>query len=154
MQRVPKFPATLADFRSTIMRMVKTVGQMTFTTPEDDWVMMLFIQNESGLVLTPIDTPLLNTNEGKDAITEGVKRMVQAEKAFRYAMLSNTHMKYMSTLEEVEAWRESGRRIESLPEAKEVLVLSVGDAESEEIWACDIEFDGRGIRRPGQWKNW
>ena len=38
--------------------------------------------------------------------------------------------------------------------AKEMLLLTVGDAEQEEIWATEITRTPRLIRTFGRWENW
>jgi hypothetical protein len=144
-KRRPGRPATLAHFRSHVQAIVRDVGR-EFTEADDDWPMAMFMQTPLGIECFQLDESLFASARAKNALDEWLRRLVVGRGAFRYGLLLNAHRAPPEMSDEDRARIERGElRYADLPGAPELLLLTVGDAESEEHWLAEIR---RQERRP------
>jgi hypothetical protein len=143
-------PATLLDLRKFVQAGVRRVGK-GFTHADDDWTAMLFVQSPKGVEIQALPPHLFAGQEAKDLLAAYLKGYVADRGAYRYALLLNGHMKAMPSEEELQRHTADELHIRDMAGATELLLLSVGDAETEELWTSDIGRTPRGLRTPGPW---
>jgi hypothetical protein len=143
-------PATLLDLRKFVQAGVRRVGK-GFAHADDDWMAMLFVQSPQGVEIQALPAHLFAGQEAKDLLAAYLKGYVAERGAYRYALLLNAHMKAEPSEEELRRHRADELHIRDMFEATELLVLAVGDAETEELWTSDIGRTPRGLRTPGPW---
>ena len=146
-------PATLADLRKMMQASVRKIGR-DFTRPGDDWEMVFIVQTPSGIDVVPLRNEFFESGLSKDVLGETMREWVVLRGAFRYAVLFNTHSRWEPSEEDIERVRNEELHVRDLPGAIETLVLTVGDAESEELWTCEIRRDGKLPPTLGPWTNW
>jgi hypothetical protein len=128
----------LDRFGAKVKRMVERTGR-GFAEPDNDWLPMLFTQAPDGQITVvglALDLP-------SSQITTFVREYLRRSGAIRYALLTN-------------AWAASseppaGVNVHDLPGAYELLVLTVGDAESETVETARIV---RHARKPPTLAPW
>jgi hypothetical protein len=148
-------PATLDDLRSFVIAQTRKI-ERAFKRPDDDWSQVLLVQTPSGVDV--VQVPMLKTGREKEQLAETLKQAVGMLGAYRYALLMNMHYRMvdvannmdeaLDVLADVQAERV---RVQDMPDAIEALMLMVGDAESEQLWLCEID---RHTHRPPKLKRW
>lgn len=144
---------TLDGMTKVVQQMVGQMAELTFTSPEDDWISTMFIYSPKGIQVMALPGEMFETQTTKDLLAELLKQFVASQGAYRYALLLNAHMAPMPK-DEFEDWQQTEERVSERPNAVEVLVLISGDAEQEQLTHSVIEFTADGIRRAGPWEVW
>jgi hypothetical protein len=142
-------PATLGDLRSFVQANARRIGR-GFTRPDDDWIMVCFVQSPRGVEVMPLEMPL--DGFGKTALGEALRQANADYGVYRYAVLLNAHGVEDISEQDLARVRHEEVRVGDMPGAFEQLVLIVGDAEQEEVWRARIERDGRRPPRLGPWE--
>lgn len=143
-------PTTLADLREYMRDTIARIGE-AFTEPDDDWMSVCCLQHADGLVIVALDGQLFASELRKDVLAETLRRAIVQVKAFRYALLLNTHMAVVDNENTDRVGR--GIRVEQLPNAREMLVLLTVDAEQEQASSCLISRDGVNPPSLEGWKD-
>jgi hypothetical protein len=154
-------PATLADLRQHMQAAARKRGG-TFTRPDDDWEMVMVVQSLRGLEVMPIPNDAMESGATKAVFAEAMRMAMVSSGVFRYALLLNTYAVKVAKLDPAEAEdaditmlelvSEEKLRVADLPGAYEQLTLTVGDAETEEMWVSRIKRHPTLPPRLGPWE--
>lgn len=120
-----------------------------FSEPGDDWINVLAVRSKKGVEIMPLPGEMFAEASGKDLLGELMRRLVAQRGAYRYALLVNSVGAPVP--DQLEEFAASDRRVAELPDAVELLMLLVGDAESERLYTSQIGFE-HGLRRAGPWR--
>jgi hypothetical protein len=136
-------PATLAALRESVIGSARKIGH-SFTKPDDDWANVFVTQSPDGVSSEPLPSEWFEHGFQKDRVAAALRLALVMRGVYRYALLLNTYGIELPTAEPesyevLDAVAAEEVRIRDLPGRYELLVLTVGDAETEELWTAKIE---------------
>jgi len=148
-------PATLDDLRAHVIARARQI-ERAFKRPSDDWDQVLCVQTPDGIEALPV--PNFRHGREKSQLAEAIRFAVAMKGAYRYALLMNMHFKAVdwgadkdAALDVMADVQSERVRVQDMDGAKEALMLILGDAESEQMWICEID---RHTHRPPKLKRW
>jgi len=128
--------STLNDLRSLACRGSEQIGKR-FTNPNDDWAPVMLVQTPTYIRPVVLGVGAFDEKH-KPMIAQVLREIVREEGAVRYAFVASAWSATAADLDTVEQIRAGELKVKDAPGAEEILVCSVGDAESEQVWICPV----------------
>lgn len=144
---------TLQELKDYVMDVVASIGA-DFAKPDDDWMMVAVMEDRNGeMHLAPLDQ-MMGSEWSKEMLAQTIRAYLTEKQIVNYAFLFNVHGIAYASKEEMEKREQErdGRRIQTLPDAVEMLMLVVGNSAVETLYEAQIIRDDQNPPTLGEWK--
>lgn len=161
-------PTSTELFGERVRRMIVEVGQ-EFKNPDDDWVSVLFFEDEDGYPgVVPLPGEAFANDDTKDVLVVALTRLLEMAKAKRYALLLNAWMLRSSMPPPTEGTEEEKHELaktqmlsehaewtghyDEHPDSVEVLWVMLVDREHSELWMAEIKRNDETPPTLDEWR--